>query len=630
MEAACAQAAPNSYGCIMLNENFITGLEQIEKIYGTKFSVENWSVRQGESLFVEREGQKVFITYSKDCEFYRAVSYLLQNEGDFSVHEKAHFKELSYMLDCSRNGIMQVEALKKFIVRLALFGYTSLYLYTEDTYEVSSEPYFGHMRGKYTKEEINAVQEQCLIFGLTLVPCIQTLSHLNAVLKWPKYSDIKEYGDTLKVDLDNTYEFIEKSIASCREMYKSDRIHIGMDEACLMAVARKESCNNSDKAKMYLSHLARVHKICEKYHFQPIMWSDMLFYLDNKPYFEKGAFVSDEIMQQIPSDVRLCYWNYYSEDYQNYDVQIKNHQKSGHELMFAGGAWKWVGFVPYNKWSFRTSTPALKACIDNGVQNVMCTAWGDSGDECSNYSVFPVMALYAEMCYQGTEDKNLLADRFRAVVGGDLDAFVDLDLVNEVYENMGDFKDIKVNNSSKYLFYSDLLNSFFDYNVEENVFFGYYERIISKLKSARDRMGEYSYLADTLIALSGCLQIKYDLSIKIKKSYDSKNMAEIIKIAEETIPELIARIRKFYTAFRKQWYREKKSSGFDIQQYRIGALIFRLENVAETLQKFADGKISKIEELEEERLPYFLDAEQNNVMYILNNQMENIVSANVN
>mgnify|MGYP002974852637 CR=1 FL=1 len=58
------------------------------------------------------------------------------------------------MFDCSRNGVLRVESIKKWIRRMALLGYSRLFLYTEDTYEVEGYPYFGALRGRYKKEEI--------------------------------------------------------------------------------------------------------------------------------------------------------------------------------------------------------------------------------------------------------------------------------------------------------------------------------------------------------------------------------------------------------------------------------------------------------------------------------------------
>lgn len=614
----------------MLKENFCKGLNKINAEYGCKFNCEKWQLSNGETLIVNRNGDDIMVQASKDVEFYRAVSFLMEKSGDFKLEQKAKFEELSYMIDCSRNGVMKVSVVCNFILTLALNGFNQLFLYTEDTFEVQSQPYFGHMRGKYSAEEIKVIQDECDIFGIELVPCIQTLSHLNAPLKWPVYGDITEYGDTLKVENEKTYQFLDECIGSCRKMFKSDKIHIGMDEACLLAaVSQSTKMKAEDKERLFSAHLLKVNEICKKYEFRPMIWSDMLFKLEDKPYFEKSDNLAINAADRIPMDVTLYYWNYYSDNTQNYDIQLKNHLQLGREIKFAGGAWKWVGFAPYNKWSFLTTVPALKACVANNIKSAMCTAWGDYGDECSNYSVMPVMTLYAEMCYNFEFYEDSIKSRFKTVARSEFDAFILLDIINETYVERGSYKDIKVNNSSKYLLFSDLLNSFFDFNVTEGDEITYYKATIKSLNDAKQSFGKYWYLAQTQIYLASALSIKYDLSIKIKKAYDKKDFKSLKFIAVKTIPLLIKRISEFYKVFEKQWLTEKKSCGLDVQQLRFGAVDFRLKKVAEKLKNFAEKKISVIEELEEKRLPYQYNAVGEVQKYMLNNQFEKIVSANV-
>ena len=61
------------------------------------------------------------------------------------------------MIDCSRNAVASVESVKKWIDLTSSIGYNTLMLYTEDTYEVSGEPYFGYMRGRYSREELRGL-----------------------------------------------------------------------------------------------------------------------------------------------------------------------------------------------------------------------------------------------------------------------------------------------------------------------------------------------------------------------------------------------------------------------------------------------------------------------------------------
>ena len=69
------------------------------------------------------------------------------------------FQHFGTMLDCSRNAVMNVKSIKKWIDITCDLGYNTLLLYTEDTYEVDENPYFGYMRGRYSQEELMEIDQ---------------------------------------------------------------------------------------------------------------------------------------------------------------------------------------------------------------------------------------------------------------------------------------------------------------------------------------------------------------------------------------------------------------------------------------------------------------------------------------
>ena len=142
-----------------------------------------------------------------------------------------HFDTLGVMLDCSRNAVPTLSDLYHFVDCLAAMGYNALQLYTEDVYEIDGEPYFGYQRGRYTKDELKAVDAYCRERGIELQPCIQTLAHLETIFRWPAYAVIQDMKDVLLCDDERTYALIDKMFATAAECFTSRRIHIGMDEA---------------------------------------------------------------------------------------------------------------------------------------------------------------------------------------------------------------------------------------------------------------------------------------------------------------------------------------------------------------------------------------------------------------
>ena len=77
-------------------------------------------------------------------------------------------KHFGLMLDMSRNGVMTPEAVKRFALTIKKMGYNMLQLYTEDTYEVMDEPYFGYLRGRYSREEMKDIVAYCDSIGVEM------------------------------------------------------------------------------------------------------------------------------------------------------------------------------------------------------------------------------------------------------------------------------------------------------------------------------------------------------------------------------------------------------------------------------------------------------------------------------
>lgn len=63
------------------------------------------------------------------------------------------------MADVSRCNVLKPDTVKYMMRKMALMGMNQYMLYTEDVYEVEDYPYFGHLRGRYTKDEIDRLEE---------------------------------------------------------------------------------------------------------------------------------------------------------------------------------------------------------------------------------------------------------------------------------------------------------------------------------------------------------------------------------------------------------------------------------------------------------------------------------------
>ena len=107
-----------------------------------------------------------------------------------------------------------------------------------------------------------------------------------------------------------------------------------------------------------------------------------------------------------------------------------------------------------------------------------------------------------------------------------------------------------------------------------------------------------------LITLGMEMTGEYDATI-IYSAKEEPNV-DVIKafISSWKAGNKIVYLRKEYSGFKKLWVKDNKPHGFDVQDLRLGGLKMRLNSCMERLSDLLDGKIDKIDELEEELLCY--------------------------
>lgn len=509
------------------------------------------------------------------------------------MENKISYRHFGTMIDCSRNGVMKVEAVKNWIDITADMGYNTVMLYIEDTYEVNNNPYFGYGRGRYSKQELKEIDAYAVKNGMEFIPCIQTLAHLNAIVNWSVYKDMVDCNDILLVGDERVYTLIDNMFSSLSECISSRHINIGMDEAHMIARGKYYDLHGDcDRTKLLVEHIQRVSKIAKKYGFTVSMWSDMFFRIaSNGDYHNADFEVTDDIKKLIPENVDLVYWDYYFDNKTHYDHMLNVHNKIKDNTWFAGGVWLWEGFAPYNRISINRTEAALYGCEKHNVQDVFFTLWGDDGNECSRFATLPALFYISELA-KGNKNVKSIKEKFKEKYGIEFDQFMLLDLTTKDKET----------NPSKYIFYNDLFNRRLDSVIKDET--GREFKTLSKKLALLGKDEKFGYLFNTMSKLCKVVSIKADMGKRIHTAYIQKDMESIGELIKEC-KKLIKAMKSFYEAYKEQWMLENKGHGFDVQDIRIGGMIARTEHCADRLADFVNGKIDKIEELEGESLDYF-------------------------
>lgn len=563
-----------------------------------------------DKIEIEKSASGAVIRYQEKIHFFRALGLFAEECAEkerFSITEYPQFQSDGVMIDVSQNNaVPSVKNLKRLLEIMALMGLNLLMLYEEDSYRVEGEPYFGYMRGRYTPGELREVDDYAYALGIEVVPCVQTLAHLIDVLKWECYWGIRDDDDTLLVGEPRTYELIEKIIVSASAPFRSKRIHIGMDEAFRLGQGEYLIRNGlRTKFSIMAEHLGKVVRIVESHGLRPMIWSDMFFRAvsETGDYYDEGVTFSTDTLAAIPKNTQFVYWDYEHQAKKTYAALIKKHREFGSVPVFAGGIWCWNGYtVDYDK-TFATSGPALDACKESGVREVVATVWGDGGCESNVFSNLLGMQFYAEHGYAKTPGKEKLKKRFRFCTGCVYEDFTRMTLLDKL-PGLQPEEGWKYNNLSRCLMWQDPLLGLFDKNIAGLGLKEHYAGLAEKFRESAAENGEFGFLFRFFEQIASVLSAKSEIGIALAAAYGNHDREGLERLAGEALPELRHRTGALREFHRRLWMDTYKPLGWEVLDIRYGGLIARLETAEQRILAYLEGKTDSLEELEQERL-YF-------------------------
>lgn len=574
---------------------------EIRKEIGFEFPENTCFEKRAGDLKIVKENGKITVYYEKERQLVRSALLIKAygEEGDFCITEKTDFNDLCFMIDCSRNGVLNVDTAKKIIRNLALLGYDSMMLYTEDTYEVDGAPAFGYLRGRYTKEEIKEIDAYAQKFGIELIPCIQTLAHLQALRRW--YVDFEELfdcDDILMAGDERVYALIEKIFKTLSECFSSRRVHIGMDEAHNVGRGQYMDVNGYRETFDVLSeHLERVGSIAAKYGFSALMWSDMFWKIamrTKERLDENGnVLIPQWVLDKIPENVTVSHWDYGWFKSEAYEHKFRMHMDFKNPAWFALSSYKCGGFAPANGLSEHEFTTGFEMSRKYNIRSLINCSWSDGGNEASIFSILPAIVDFTARAYNKTETER--DKEFLALTGYERSEFMKIEWADTF---CGKYTKDNVS-VTKVMLYNDLFLGQLDTEVDPEGIANF-KRTIEELKKIPD--GQYAHIFQTVAALTEVHVLKYDMGIRLRKAYKSGDKKTLHSIVSE-IDQLLEKLQAFIPLLRKQWMLENKPHGFDIQEYRLGGVNERIKGCKLRLLAYLAGEIESIPELEETLIP---------------------------
>ena len=296
----------------------------------------------------------------------------------------------------------------------------------------------------------------------------------------------------------------------------------------------------------------------------------------------------NEIIKDIPANVELVYWDYYNKKYEVYDNMIKKHQSFDRGVGMASGTWIWTKLIYDRTQTMDTALHAIEACKNNKVRDFMYTQWMDDGAPCEYESCF--LGLF-ELSYpaltNGSECKHEVFDF----------------IMNEKYEDH--LENTKINSTAMMslgILWDDILNGIFLNNEGINAdCFSKSLEVLNNLIEAKKVSDQNVFVNKHTLLLANALKLKLECRIELLDAYyNTKDFSKVLQLADQT-KEALYLVKN---SFRAMWMERYKPFGYDVMASRLISLIDRYDELKIRVQEYVDGKITKIDELEEKAKTY--------------------------
>ncbi len=590
--------------------SFNSGISRLASVLGYECAPSGITVtaEKSDKAGVALKDGKAVIYYNERSYFFRALGVLCENakkSSEFEIFEDTHFTMRGVMLDTSNYHILSVTGAKRLLDYLAVMGYNMAMLYTEDTIKLDTRPYFGYMRGRYTKEELREIDDYAFDYGIEMIPCLECYGHMEKYLLWSEAAPIKDTSAVLLAREPKTFEFLEELFSTVSSCLRSKRIHIGMDEAHTMGKGKfLEKHGLVDNNTIFDEYMNELCDICKKYELTPMMWSDMYFRnnSERKWYYDVNVEIPEATRKRIPENIELVFWHY-GEEPKCDNEMLKKHVELGRNTIFAAGTWCWAGHFPENNYAYETAEFSLNACRNNGVHEMMTTIWSKGDSDW--FSNLLALSFTMELCYDKTPSKQKIKERFEATTGANYDFFMDMSLYHNYFDNPEEFE-----GGYKYherffgqvLFWQDILLGQYDNALYKRPMSAHYKAVFERMCKYPCE-GRWAYLYDHAINVMEYLALKTEIAENIAPAYKNGDKEMLAKIAGSLLPRFYEAAKRTHESHREVWFRDNKAMNWAQIDIRYAGVRARAKSAIMLLNAYLDGEIEEIEELAEERLP---------------------------
>ncbi len=492
----------------------------------------------------------------------------IEDEPDFALR--------GVMLDVSRGKVPTLETLFGLVDVFVKLKLNALMLYTEHTFRFRRHPQIGADASPLDAEAMRELDAYAAQHHVELIPCLQSLGHMDHILALPRYRELAEteMGWTIAPTHPETLSLLRDLYDEYLPNFRSPWFNANCDEPWDLGRGQSEERSKAlGPGGLYLEHVIALRELAARNGKRTMIWGDVVH--------AHPARISE-----IPKDLVMLDWWYEAEfDYDRAKL-FKEHQL---EFVLCPGTSSWNSLFPRVDNSLRNIAGWAAAGRKHGALGLVNTDWGDFGHYNLLGNSWFAYAFGAQQSWSGDPDPSSFDRAFSARVFGETGKRGE---VARLYRELGAIHNtgFSVFNGSpiQYLFFDDLEESYFIAGSKK----GALERSHKKLVRVRSRIDrakhcfreeketwrELLYAADaSLLAVEKALAgQRYNAWRRRPASLGARERRQLagrLRGLAKTQSTLLTRLRKL-------WLARSAISNFELTERRIKRSIKSLRSAA--------------------------------------------------
>ncbi|MDJ0869312.1 MAG: glycoside hydrolase family 20 zincin-like fold domain-containing protein [Myxococcota bacterium] len=306
------------------------------------------------------------------------------------VEDAPDFARRGLMLDVSRGKVPTAATLREVVDLCVQLKLNVLMLYVEHTFRFRRHPEIGADASPLEAETLRALDAYAAERHVELVPNLQSLGHMEHVLKLPRYAPLAETERrwTLACADPASYELLEDLYDEYLPNFRSPLFHANCDEPWDLGRGRSRALSEQlGPGGLFLSHARRIHELARARGRRALIWADFVH-------------AHPERIPELPTDLLLCEWWYEAEF--DYD-RVARFAEHGLEFWVCPGTSSWNCLFPRLDNALANIARWAEAGRRHGATGLLVTDWGDHGhSNLQGCSWLPV-AWAAQQAWSGDE-----------------------------------------------------------------------------------------------------------------------------------------------------------------------------------------------------------------------------------